>query len=128
MAMPKAATGQAMARILYGELNSSVLAAQATAFQQAGYEVQTAHGRGELERALRGGKFDVVILGHSLTRDDRHHLPYMAKKADPEVCVLVLHASGRHPEVDIALDSRDGMPTVLRALETLVTSRAGVLV
>ena len=121
-------TREAKGRILYGELNAKVLQEQTPEFESAGYEVQQAIGRAELEAALRGGQFDVVVLGHTLTRDDRHHLPYMAKKADPDTKVLVLHASGRHHEVDLSLDSRDGMDKVLRAVESLMESRMAVTV
>ena len=67
--------------ILYGELNEQVLAAQAELLQKAGYKVQTAVGRKGVQEMLKAGSFDLVIIGPTLTRDDRHHLPYMVKKA-----------------------------------------------
>ena len=67
--------------------------------------------------------YDIVVLGHTLNKDDRHHLPYMAKKTNSDTQVLVLHASGKHPAVDIAVDSRYGEKTVLNALESLAQQR-----
>jgi hypothetical protein len=64
-----------------------------------------------------------VILGHTLTRNDRHHLPYMAKKADETTRVLVLHASGHHHAVDKSLDSRDGENAVLDAIAELLATQ-----
>jgi len=110
-----------LARILYGESDAQVLAAQKKMFEVAGYVVVTALGRKEIEAALKHSDFGVVVLGHTLTRDDRHHLPYMAKKQNPATRVLVLHASGKHPGVDLSLDSRDGEHRVLAAMATLLT-------
>ena len=109
------------AKVLYGESNAETLKSQATVMQKAGYEVQTAIARHGVEQALAQAKFDVVVLGHTLTRDDRHHLPYMAKKANPNTRVLVIHASGKHHEVDLAIDSReDGHRGLLEALSELL--------
>ena len=88
-------------------------------FEKAGYAVQKTMGRKSTEETLKREKFDIVILGHSLTRDDRHHLPYIVKKSDEGTLVLVLHASGKHPQVDAAIDSRDGFHRVLELLADL---------
>ena len=82
--------------------------------------MKTVVGRRAIEEAVRQDKFDVLVLGHTLTRDDRHHLPYMAKKANSLTRVLVVHASGKHPEVDVAIDSRDGERVLLEALSGLL--------
>jgi DNA-binding NtrC family response regulator len=111
--------GSKQAKILCAEANEQVLAAQVKMFEKAGYTVVPALGRAAIEAAVSGTSFDLVILGHTLHKDDRHHLPYMAKKANPETRVLVLHASGKHPKVDIALDSRVGDTAVLRAAAEL---------
>lgn len=108
--------GSKLGKILCAEANPQVLSAQISMFNKAGYAVVPALGRATIEVALAQGTFDVVVLGHTLTKDDRHHLPYMAKKANPATRVLVLHASGRHPKVDLALDSRLGEAAVLEAV------------
>ncbi len=107
-------------KILYGERDKDVLKAQTAQIERAGYAVQSAVGRREIEQALKQSAFDVVILGHTLSRDDRHHLPYMAKKANPNTFVLVIHASGKHPGVDKAIDSRQGENALLEVLEALL--------
>src|SRR5690242_10427887 len=106
-------------KILYSENDSTTLSSQAAMFEKGGYAVQKAMGRKSTEETLKREKFDIVILGHTLTRDDRHHLPYMAKKSDESTLVLVLHASGKHPQVDAAIDSRDGFHRVLDLLNDL---------
>jgi len=123
-AKPARTTTAAMGRILYAENDAKVLAEQAKVFGQAGYSVEQVEGRGAAEQALRKGAYDAVVLGHTLSKDDRHHLPYMAKKSSAHTAVLVLHASGKHPAVDLAIDSREGEKAVLRALETVVQQNA----
>ncbi|HZQ94831.1 MAG TPA: hypothetical protein VFA67_07465 [Candidatus Sulfotelmatobacter sp.] len=97
-------------RVLYGELNEQVLAAQAETLQKAGFNVQAAVGRAGVQQALKQADFDLVVLGPTLSRDDRHHLPYMAKKANPATRVLVMHTDGsRHPYVDAFTDTGSDM-------------------
>jgi len=61
-----------------------------------------------------------VVLGATLTRNDRHHLPYMAKKAQAEISVLVLHADGtRHPYVDACVDTGASLENVLSRIESM---------
>ena len=117
--MQTKAMASSQVRILYCENDSAVLSSQSVMFEKAGYAVQKTMGRKSTEETLKREKFDIVILGHSLTRDDRHHLPYMAKKSDEGTLVLVLHASGKHPQVDAAIDSRDGFHRVLELLADL---------
>jgi DNA-binding NtrC family response regulator len=102
--------------VLYCEADLKLLSAQAKLFGKAGYAVVPVEGRIAMEEAVMAGGFDVAILGHTLTRDDRHHLPYMVKKNNPGARVMVLHASGKHPAVDVALDSRTGEEAMLQAL------------
>ncbi len=100
--------------ILYGEGDAEVLKSQAAAMQKAGHQVQTAEGRKAVEAALKQGNFDLVVLGSTMTRDDRHHLPYMVKKAHEGLRVLVLHADGgRHPYVDGNVDTGSNITTML---------------
>lgn len=108
------------AKVLYGEGDSRALDAHRGVMEKSGYAVKTAVGRRAIEEAVRQDKYDVVVLGHTLTRDDRHHLPYMVKKANSLCRVLVIHASGKHHEVDAAIDSRDGDRVLLEALAGLL--------
>ena len=62
-------------KILYGEGDSEVLAAQSVTIEQAGHQVTQAEGRQQVQDALKREAFDLVILGPTLTKNDRHHLP-----------------------------------------------------
>jgi len=111
-------------KVLYGELNEETLAAQAESLQKVGYEVQPSVGRKGVQEALKSGSFDLVILGPTLTRDDRHHLPYMVKKASKQTKVLVMHTDGsRHPYVDGNIDTGEDMNHLLAKISA-VTGKA----
>lgn len=106
-------------KVLYGESDEQVLAEQAASLEKAGHQVQTAVGRKGVLDALQG-KFDLVVLGPTLTRDDRHHLPYMVKKAHKQTPVLVLHTDGsRHPQVDHFLDTGSDMEHLLAKITAM---------
>src|ERR1700746_344164 len=104
-------------KVLYSELNEQVLASQAVVLEKAGHKVQTAVGRKAVQDALSKDAFDLVILGPTLTRDDRHHLPYMVKKAHAGTRVLVMHTDGsRHPYVDGNIDTGDSVEKLLQKI------------
>ena len=114
-------------KILYGEGDSEVLAAQAVTIQNAGYQVIQAEGRQQVQEALRKDTFDLVILGATLkqsarTQADaaRHHLPYMVKKASQETRVLVTHTDGEgHHAVDATLETGRSMNALLEKIASM---------
>jgi DNA-binding NtrC family response regulator len=107
-------------KILYGEGDAQEQANTAVAFEKAGHTVEKAIGRKALEAALGKGHFDLVVLGPSLSRNDRHHLPYMVKKAQAETSVLVMHADGsRHPYVDACTDTGASIENILARIESM---------
>ncbi len=107
-------------KVLYGEQNEQLLASQTESLEKAGFSVQTAVGRKAVQQALQQGQFDLVILGRTLSRDDRHHLPYMVKKASSSARVLVLHTDGsRHPYVDANTDTGSSVEELLRKVASL---------
>jgi DNA-binding NtrC family response regulator len=107
-------------RILYSEGDAEVLKEQAAGMEKSGHTVQQAEGRKAAEAALKGSSFDLVVLGGTLSRNDRHHLPYMVKKANAETRVLVTHADGtRHPYVDACTDTGSSLETVLTRIESM---------
>jgi DNA-binding NtrC family response regulator len=113
-------------RILYGEGDEEVLAQQGAAIEKAGHIVQKALGRKAVDEALKKSTYDLVMLGATMTRNDRHHLPYMAKKANGEISVLVLHADGtRHPYVDACVDTGASLENILNRIESM--SIAGMM-
>ena len=113
-------------RILYAEGDAEVLAAQAASIQHAGHTVVQAGSRKAVEDALHHQAFDLVVLGPTLTKNDRHHLPYMVKKAHSGIRVLVMHTDGeRHPYVDANLDTGSRFEALLEKIAAL--QQAGVV-
>ena len=112
---PATATKPAL-KILYGESDEKVLATHAAEFKKAGHQVTAVLNRNGVQEELRRGAFDLVILGSTLSKDDRHHLPYMVKKVHQGTKVLVMHAASRHHEVDAAIDANTSMHFVLEKI------------
>jgi len=107
-------------KILYGETDEKILASHAAEMKKAGHHVTTALHRKGVQEELRRDAFDLVILGSTLSKDDRHHLPYMVKKAHEGTKVLVMHAGTHHHEVDAAVDSGMSMFLVLEKIAALL--------
>jgi DNA-binding NtrC family response regulator len=105
-------------KILYGEGDADEQATTAAAFEKAGHTVEKAVGRKAVEAAFRTGGFDLVVLGPTLSRNDRHHLPYAVKKVQSKISVLVMHADGsRHPSVDASTDTGASVENVLARID-----------
>jgi DNA-binding NtrC family response regulator len=112
-------------KILYCESDEEVLSSQSAAMTKAGHQVQNVIGRKAAEEALRRESFDLVVLGSTLSKNDRHHLPYMAKKSHPETRVLVARTGGHHHEVDATVDAERGVEALLAAISS-ITAKATV--
>jgi DNA-binding NtrC family response regulator len=111
-------------KILYGEGDAEVVASQAVHIEKVGHQVTTAVGRKGVEEALAKGQFDLVVLGPTLSRNDRHHLPYMVKKSHQETRVLVMHADGgRHPYVDANLDTGQSIDVLIEMIASMVSTQ-----
>jgi DNA-binding NtrC family response regulator len=107
-------------RILYAESYENTLSCQAAEMKKAGHQVTTAVNRNTFEEALRHRAFDLVILGATLSKDDRHHLPYIVKKSHAATKVLVMHAGTHHHEVDAVVDSNLSMQRILERIAALL--------
>jgi DNA-binding NtrC family response regulator len=114
-------------KILYCEGDAEILASQADSMQKAGHQVTQASDRKSVEAALKQDAFDLVVLGPTLTRNDRHHLPYMVKKLHQGTRVLVLHADGgRHPYVDAATDTGRSIQGILETIASMMAQEKAV--
>lgn len=113
---------QSTIKILYGESDENTLSAQSAEMTKAGHHVTTALNRQGVQEALRRDAFDLVILGATLSKDDRHHLPYMVKKSHQGTKVLVMHAGTHHHEVDAAIDPSLSMHRILEKIAALIVA------
>lgn len=110
-------------KILYGESDEEVLSTHSAEMKKAGHHVTTAAGRHAIQDALKRDAFDLVILGSTLSKDDRHHLPYMVKKGHEGTKVLVMHASSKHHEVDASINAGTSMQFVLEKIAKLISEQ-----
>ena len=107
-------------KILYAEGDLEVLSSQAAILEKAGYHVTQALGRKPVEEIVKREAFDFVVLGPTLSKNDRHHLPYMVKKANEATRVVVMHTDGeRHPAVDTNLDTGCRIESVLEKISAM---------
>jgi len=121
--MAKSEKSSFQLKILYGEGDAEVLASQAVLIQKAGHQIETAVGRKGIDEAVRRGTFDLVILGPTLTKNDRHHLPYVIKKAQAAIRVLVMHTDGEgHPAVDANLDTGRSIADLVAKIASMMAS------
>ena len=106
--------------LLCSRMQDSAAAMQGAVFREAGYSVRLA-ANGEIQKRIENGGFNILVLNHSLSFDDRKQLARKAKLHKPESGVLVLHHSGSldNPYVDLAVDSRSGAKSMLRAVQRL---------
>jgi DNA-binding NtrC family response regulator len=111
---------QSTIKILYGESDEHTLSAQAAEMKKVGHHVTTALNRQGVQEALRRDAFDLVILGATLSKDDRHHLPYVVKKSHEGTKVLVMHAGTHHHEVDAAVDPSMSMQRILEKIAAVL--------
>ena len=123
--MANTTTSSSKLKILYGEGDPEVLAAQSVTIVQAGYQVIQAEGRAQVQDALKRDTFDLVVLGPTLTKNDRHHLPYMVKKANPQTLVLVMHTDGEgHHAVDATLETGRSIKALLERIASMTPQQA----
>jgi DNA-binding NtrC family response regulator len=124
--MANTAKSSSKLKILYAEGDQEVLAAQSVTIEKAGYNVTQAEGRQQVQDTLRKENFDLVILGPTLTKNDRHHLAYMVKKAQPQARVLVTHTDGEgHPAVDATLETGRSINALLEKIASIHPQAVG---
>ena len=110
--------------LLYAEADGQVLQEVSGHLQKAGYQVTPAEGRKAVLEAVKQKAFDMVILGGSLSRDDRHHLTYKVKRVLPNTKVLALHSDGaRHPYIDANVDTGTEVKYILEKIAEVAPSR-----
>ena len=118
--MAPIAAPKASIKILYSESEEKAVGTQTAEMTKAGHDVTTAVGRKAIMEALKKETFDLVILGSTVSKEDRHHVPYMVKKAHQGTKVLVMHAGGHHHEVDALIDPTISMNRILEKIASLL--------
>lgn len=92
-----------------------------------GYEITTADGLAAAEAACKKGRFDLVIIGHSIPPPDQAELVHMARRECPGVQVLLIRrgdASPKFEEVDYTVNAQDGPGVLLKRVNSILASKA----
>lgn len=99
----------------------SLLAMQGEVFRASGYEVVATAFKEQIQEHIENTDFDVIVLNHTLSFSDRKAIARKTKQRNPNSGVLVLHQSGSlgNPYVDLAVDSRSGVKSVLDTLKRI---------
>jgi DNA-binding NtrC family response regulator len=105
--------------ILSLHLDSPVRVSREELLKHAGYSITSVSNPAEAEVALSQRKFYLLLLGHDVSKAERHRLAAAAKATQPHIRVLVLHASGNGPGsfADGAIDSRDSVEAVMSRIQ-----------
>lgn len=114
-----------MAKILLIEHVHELRELRRRGLSTAGHSVVPAQNFAEGLRAIQSGKYDVVVLGHAIPRQQRNNLAAAAKKASPLTRVLVLY-SARVDQAELAdalMDNTASAEDLRRTVEYLVDTR-----
>lgn len=105
--MPKA--------VLSISYNSALLVTRRLLLEQAGYLVTSAEGFVEAMECCRGGTYDIVLMGHSMPRNDKTALA-AAVRLHCDAPILSIRTPGDPPltEADYSVEADEG-PTILLA-------------
>jgi DNA-binding response OmpR family regulator len=88
-------------------------------FQQAGYTAEQA----ELDRSvsrLKTDTFALVVMDHTLSKDERQSLVRLARRVSPDIKVVAFHSSAKDCGADLAMDSREGAAAILERVAAVV--------
>lgn len=74
----------------------------------------------ELCSTLKGSVFEVVVIDHTLSRYERKAAVQHVRQLAPKALTVALHKSGNDSGADLNMDSRQGAPIVLEAVNKLL--------
>jgi predicted kinase len=90
-------------------------------FQGAGFAAQETELIHSVRR-LKEGAFSIVVLDHTLSKEERHSLVQLARQLSPETKAVAFHSSAGDCGADLAMDSRQGAEAILQKVAALVSA------
>jgi DNA-binding response OmpR family regulator len=100
----------------------ALLETYAILFNRAGYQTQTAE-LGESAQLLKTVKHGVLVLDHTLSKEQRHWLVHLARKASLNTRIMALHSAARDCGADLVMDSREGPDAIVAGVRALIARR-----
>jgi len=104
-------------RILSISYDDSIMKTRHYIFEQAGFDVVSALGFSDALTLCKDGKFDAVVLGHTLPPQDKTAL--VSVLHDHCHCPIVSirkPGQGKHPDTDYSVDASEGPEAMLAAV------------
>ena len=101
-------------RVLSISYDESIMKTRHYIFQQAGFDVISAFGFSHAMTLCKDGKFDLVVLGHTLPPHDKTALVNVLR--DNCHCPIVSirrPGQGKHPDADHSVDAGEGPEAML---------------
>jgi CheY-like chemotaxis protein len=111
-----------MAKILVVGYNRNFIEERRRWLRASGHTVASAETMGEALRRTQSGAYEVIVLGQTVSRQQRDSLLATAKRINPGTKILVFYSGTiDHAELaDALLDVNAGAEDLLRAVEHLV--------
>jgi DNA-binding NtrC family response regulator len=107
-------------RILSVDFDPAVLSSRNAILERAGYTVVSARKTQEFRDLLQRGRFDLALLGTSISMPEKKLICAEVKKQNPQVWIVaccrgteVIEALREKDLVDAVVDPFDGGPTAL---------------
>ncbi len=105
-------------------LDSSLLAAQNSVWQSAGYFVTSTGSIREAITQIRDGDFDLVLLGHSIPTDSRERLTFLIRAIGSRTPVVSVTDSSTGCDLFADATIRNEPSNLLQSIGELMAERA----
>ena len=108
-------------RILSVSYDESLLVTRQMMLEQAGFRVTSALGFEEALEHCDSGKFDLLLVGHSIPLKDKRSLIKAARRScKAPVLSIRKHGDVPLPEADYSLDSLEDPKVLVEAIQSLL--------
>lgn len=74
----------------------------------------------DLASTLQTTAFDVVVMDHTLSAEERKTVVQIVRSVLPRSQTVALHSSARDCGADLAMDSREGAPAILERVAAML--------
>lgn len=115
------ARGQGIGVLVVGH-EPSLRETYALLFDAAGYRAHPTELNHSPSR-LKAGAFALLVMDHTLSKEERTSLVELARQLAPNIKVAALHASAQDCGADLVMDSREGAEAILERVAALVDSQ-----
>lgn len=106
--------------VLVVSAEGSIRQTRVLLLEEAGHSPQVAESCARAKEALQLAKFDLVILDHTLSKNDRIDFIQSMRKMGSITRILLLHKSAADCGADLHLDSREGPGALISAINSMI--------